>query len=92
MKSNNLTNSIFLKKSIDTGLVFGLGLNNSGQLGLGKDMQQALKPTLVRIDSPAHEVACGSAHSLILVGDSKEKKFEVLTAGKVINKIKNKTN
>eukprot|EP01084_Bolivina_argentea_P302745 522609_1 len=48
------------------GHVYGIGVNDSGQLGLGEHIKRVSTPTLVPIDDEIQSIACGKLHSLFL--------------------------
>ena len=53
----------------ESNLVYGVGSNSNGQLGLGSINQQLVFKQLY--DNPVKDVRCGSAHTVILTEDGK---------------------
>lgn len=53
--------------------MFGWGLNEEGQIGIGKDSKIVSKPTLIGIDDVI-DISCGDAHNLALcISDGESK-------------------
>lgn len=63
------------------GQMFGWGLNEEGQVGIGKDTKLVSKPTLIDIYDVI-DVSCGEAHSLALCISSGESKVYSWGRGK----------
>lgn len=58
--------------------MFGWGLNEEGQIGIGKDSKIVSKPTLIGIDDVI-DISCGDAHNLALcISDGESKVIYII--------------
>lgn len=70
--------SYLMLSHLDTGLIYTMGSNNDGRLGIGdRTVKQAASPTLVEDLSSLHcaMISCGWGHTIAIMGKEFSKKY-----------------